>query len=137
MIHLTCPFCGPRDVTEFRYGSDAHLLRPKQPGAVSDEEWGNYLFMRDNPKGLMRERWMHVHGCRKWFNAVRNTVTDEVVAVYRMNEPPMDLDAAVGRPATAESDARPELKVLQSDDAAPPSANVNSADSDSSQGTAQ
>lgn len=129
MIYLTCPYCGPRDVTEFRYGSDAHIARPKQPGALGDRDWADYLFMKDNPKGLMRERWMHAHGCRRWFNAVRNTVTDEVVAVYRMGDPPMALDATVGRPATAESDARPELKVLPADplpaDTLPASANSN------------
>ena len=31
--------------------------------------------MRDNPKGAFAERWFHAAGCRRWFDAVRDTVT--------------------------------------------------------------
>ena len=27
MLRITCPFCGERDYTEFRYGGDASLIR--------------------------------------------------------------------------------------------------------------
>ena len=43
--------------------------------------------MRDNPRGPFAERWSHSGGCRRWFNAVRDTVSHEVLAVYRMGEP--------------------------------------------------
>jgi heterotetrameric sarcosine oxidase delta subunit len=26
----------------------------------------------------MAERWVHTAGCRRWFNLVRDTVTDEI-----------------------------------------------------------
>jgi heterotetrameric sarcosine oxidase delta subunit len=39
--------------------------------------------MRDNPKGWHYERWNHVNGCRRWFNAVRHTVTHEIHATYK------------------------------------------------------
>tara|TARA_B100000686_G_C16616853_1_gene876968 strand:+ start:293 stop:496 length:204 start_codon:yes stop_codon:yes gene_type:complete len=55
---------------------------------MSDAEWANYVFMRKNPKGNHAERWLHVNGCRRWFNAVRDTVTHEIKAVYLMGEPP-------------------------------------------------
>ena len=59
---------------------------------MSDAEWANYVFMRKNPKGNHAERWLHVNGCRRWFNAVRDTVTHEIKAVYLMGElPPADL----------------------------------------------
>jgi sarcosine oxidase subunit delta len=32
------------------------------------------------------ERWLHVHGCGRWFNAVRNTVSDSFEQTYRMGE---------------------------------------------------
>ena len=32
-----------------------------------------------NPKGPFAERWVHSAGCRRWFNAVRDTVTNEFV----------------------------------------------------------
>jgi sarcosine oxidase, subunit delta len=87
MLLITCPWCGGRDEIEFRCGGEAHIRRPPDPDAVSDAEWADYLFMCSNPKGNHRERWVHVHGCRRWFNVVRNTVTHEIVAVYRMGDP--------------------------------------------------
>jgi heterotetrameric sarcosine oxidase delta subunit len=84
MLLIPCPYCGPRDEIEFRFGGPAHLARPGPPETVSDEAWGAYLFFRDNPKGLHRERWRHVHGCGRWFNLVRSTLTHEIVHVYEM-----------------------------------------------------
>jgi heterotetrameric sarcosine oxidase delta subunit len=51
MLLIRCPWCGPRDEIEFRYGGQAGLTYPADPEALSDEEWADYLFMRDNPKG--------------------------------------------------------------------------------------
>ncbi len=88
MMLIECPECGPRDEIEFRYGGQAHVPYPAEGGAqLSDEEWARYLFFRDNPKGILAERWVHAAGCRRWFNAVRDTVTYEFVAVYRAGEP--------------------------------------------------
>jgi heterotetrameric sarcosine oxidase delta subunit len=88
MLLIDCPWCGKRDETEFQYGGEAHIARPENPDALTDREWADYLFMRANPKGWLRERWMHAHGCRRWFNAIRSTVSHEIVAVYRMGERP-------------------------------------------------
>ena len=44
--------------------------------------------MRDNPKGVFLERWVHSQGCRRWFNMARHTVTHEISAVYKPGEPP-------------------------------------------------
>jgi heterotetrameric sarcosine oxidase delta subunit len=60
---------------------------PEDPQALDDEAWARYVFFRDNPKGAFAERWCHSAGCRRWFNAVRDTATHEVLAVYRIGEP--------------------------------------------------
>ena len=39
-----------------------------------------------DPKGLFAERWSHHAGCRRWFNAVRDTATYRFRGVYRMGE---------------------------------------------------
>ena len=88
MIQIPCPWCGKRDLTEFHYGGEAHILRPEKPADLSDEEWGNYIFFRSNTKGRHHERWMHALGCRRWFNAVRDTVSDQFEASYKVGEPP-------------------------------------------------
>ena len=92
-MHLVpCPWCGPREESEFTCGGEAHIARPSDPAARSDAEWADYLYMRANPKGWHRERWLHHHGCRRWFNLVRDTVSHEIKAVYRMGEPAPKLE---------------------------------------------
>ena len=63
------------------------LVRPGPPDAVSEEAWAEYLFMRDNPKGLVRERWLHALGCRRWLVVVRSTVTHEIHATAKIGAP--------------------------------------------------
>ena len=87
MLSLPCPYCGDRDETEFHYGGQAHVPYPEDPAALSDAEWGAYLFVRDNPKGPFAERWAHSAGCRRWFNVLRDTGTHRVLASYRIGEP--------------------------------------------------
>lgn len=87
MMLLTCPWCGPREETEYRYGGQAHVPHPESPSDLSDEEWAEYLFFRDNPKGPFAERWSHSGGCRRWFNVVRDTATYEVLRVYTNADP--------------------------------------------------
>ncbi|MFF4585486.1 sarcosine oxidase subunit alpha family protein [Streptomyces sp. NPDC001388] len=98
MLLIPCPWCGPRDEAEFHYGGQAHVPYPENPAALTDEEWARYLFFRDNPKGPFAERWSHAAGCRRWFNAVRDTSTNEILAVYRAGEE---------RPETPERPAAP------------------------------
>jgi sarcosine oxidase subunit delta len=95
MLLIACPYCGERPEIEFRYGGEAHLARPADPNAVSDEVWAEYLYLRTNPKGVTYERWRHVHGCGRFFNCVRNTVSDRILATYRAGEKPPDLAALI------------------------------------------
>ncbi|CAM4027279.1 sarcosine oxidase subunit delta [Helcobacillus massiliensis] len=86
MLLIDCPHCGPRDEIEFSYGGEAHVVYPEDPSVLNDAEWGRYLFYRENPKGDFAERWIHSGGCRKWFNAIRNTATYEFKGTYAMGE---------------------------------------------------
>jgi sarcosine oxidase, subunit delta len=95
MLQLKCPWCGLRDETEYHYGGQAHVPYPEEPAALTDEEWAEYLFFRDNPKGPFAERWSHSIGCRRWFNVIRDTRTYEVLAVYTGTEPRPDLGSGV------------------------------------------
>ncbi|MFI6014694.1 sarcosine oxidase subunit alpha family protein [Streptomyces sp. NPDC051243] len=112
MLLIPCPWCGPRDEAEFHYGGQAHVPYPEDPASLSDEEWARYLFFRDNPKGPFAERWSHAAGCRRWFNAVRDTSTNEVLAVYRSGEErPSTVEPrpVTSQPGSAES-ARPAFE---------------------------
>lgn len=84
---IECPWCGPREEIEFHYGGQAHVEYPEQPAELDDTEWARYLFFRENTQGPYAERWAHTAGCRRWFNAVRDTVSYRFLAVYKPGEP--------------------------------------------------
>src|SRR3546814_17660703 len=88
MLLIACPHCGPRAETEFHCGGEAHIERPKDPASLSDAEWAEFVFLRDNPKGLLFERWHHTQGCRRWFNVAHDPVTYAILAVYPLGSPP-------------------------------------------------
>lgn len=80
MLHIYCPHCQEyREEEEFRPKGEAHIVRPADPEATSDEAWGDYLFFRRNPRGTHHEQWLHVAGCRKYFNVTRNTVSYRIL----------------------------------------------------------
>jgi sarcosine oxidase, subunit delta len=56
------------------------------PNVVSDADWAEFLYSRTNPRGMHAERWRHVHGCGRFFNCVRDTVTDRIVTTYKPGE---------------------------------------------------
>ena len=92
MLILTCPVCGvTAEETEFHAGGEAHLKR-FGPGS-EDQDFEDYLFMRENPRGVHFERWRHVYGCGKWFHAARSTTTLEVFGTYpaQTTEPPAEI----------------------------------------------
>jgi sarcosine oxidase delta subunit len=59
---LPCPNCGPRDVSEFRYGGQI-LAQPPAGGNLPE---------------VQHERWYHRYGCRRWLTARRDVRTNQV-----------------------------------------------------------
>jgi sarcosine oxidase subunit delta len=86
MLLIHCPYCGERPEAEFAYGGEAHIARPADPSALTDGDWEQFLYMRSNPRGPHAERWRHLHGCARFFNAVRDTTTDRILATYKAGE---------------------------------------------------
>ena len=80
MLSIPCPWCGPRDETEFRYGGQAGIAYPADPDALTDAEWAEYLFMRDNPKGaLARALGATPPAAGAGSTLTRDTLTNEVL----------------------------------------------------------
>jgi sarcosine oxidase subunit delta len=75
MIQLPCPWCGPRNVTEFAHQGEA-TSRP-DVATASDEEWRRYLYFRRNALGWVEETWYHTAGCRRFVRLRRHTGTNE------------------------------------------------------------
>lgn len=79
MIRIPCPFCGPRDHSEFTYGGDGSIEYPALD--APKEDWHDVIFLRDNICGVQLESWQHVHGCRMWLLVERDTLTHEIQSV--------------------------------------------------------
>jgi sarcosine oxidase, subunit delta len=86
MLEINCPFCGTRAETEFTHGGEGGIARPLNTEAMSDEAWGDYVFMRKNIKGLRHEQWRHASGCGRWFNALRDTVSYKFHATWKIGQ---------------------------------------------------
>ena len=77
-MRIRCPHCGERPSEEFTYLGDASPKRPESNDPASMEQWFDYVYLRENPKGRMIEYWHHSGGCRSWLVAERHTETHEV-----------------------------------------------------------
>jgi sarcosine oxidase, subunit delta len=71
---LTCPNCGPRDVSEFRYGGE--VLESSADGTPAG----------GNLPGPQRERWYHHLGCRRWLLAERDVRCNEILSTAPLGE---------------------------------------------------
>lgn len=78
MFQITCPNCGPRNVSEFRFGGEVRA----QPEDTSGRAWAEYLYVRRNVLGEQTEWWYHRMGCRRWFLARRHTMSNEVFETF-------------------------------------------------------
>jgi heterotetrameric sarcosine oxidase delta subunit len=86
VLLIPCPWCGPREETEFRCGGQANVVVP--PPDVDDATWSHYLYYRSNSVGRYAEQWVHINGCRRWFNLIRDVTTHEISKAYLPGESP-------------------------------------------------
>ncbi|PZX14485.1 sarcosine oxidase subunit delta [Palleronia aestuarii] len=88
MLLIHCPYCDETlPEAEFAYAGEAHVSRAAVPSEVTDEVWRDFLFYRSNVRGPHYERWRHVYGCGRFFNAVRDTVSDRFLTTYEAGAP--------------------------------------------------
>jgi methylglutamate dehydrogenase subunit B len=80
-MRIPCPFCGDRDVAEYVYHGDASAGRPHDAATFF-----GYVYLRDNPGGLLEENWYHLHGCHNWLIVLRNTLNHAIVSTRFANE---------------------------------------------------
>ncbi|WP_420860606.1 sarcosine oxidase subunit delta [Algirhabdus cladophorae] len=83
MQQFPCPFCGPRNETEFHFVVEAGHSRPEPADQVSDAEWAEYLYLFKAPKGAASEVWVHLT-CREYFIMQRDTQTRAVLGVQTL-----------------------------------------------------
>lgn len=88
MLLIHCPYCKEdRPEVEFANAGEAHIERPADIVSLTADEFEKFLFIRSNPRGLHFERWRHIRGCARFFNAARDTVTDKFLVTYEVGKP--------------------------------------------------
>jgi sarcosine oxidase subunit delta len=75
-MRISCPLCGERDRREFTWQGDALALHRPAPDA-GEAAWDDYVHLRDNPAGRLKELWYH-DPCGTWVVCERDTVTHQV-----------------------------------------------------------
>ncbi|MCO4315570.1 sarcosine oxidase subunit delta [Phyllobacterium sp. 21LDTY02-6] len=116
MLLIKCPYCEEeRPELEFRHAGEAHLVREGKIIDQSDEDFAAFLYLRQNPKGLVYERWRHIHGCGRFFNAIRDTVSDKFLTVYKAGEPRPDLTAIKAEGAAAPTTRKRRSRTTKSE----------------------
>lgn len=113
MLLIHCPYCEEeRPELEFRHGGEAHIARPSGIADISDDDFEKFFFIRENRKGVVAERWRHIHGCGRFFNAIRDSISDRFAATYKAGEPRPVLPAVPDSGRAAWSNIEPaELNV--------------------------
>lgn len=138
MLLIHCPYCGEeRPELEFRHAGEAHIARSASITEVGDEDFEAFLYLRTNTKGLVYERWRHVHGCGRFFNAVRDSVTDRFLTTYKAGMPKPDaarfakvaaVEPPVAEPAIPVAVAKPKPAAPARAPRKPPSARALTAE---------
>ena len=95
-MRIACPFCGERGNEEFVYYGDATVVRPDPGAGDATAAFADYVYLRDNVRGLHRELWYHGVGCHGWLIVTRDTMSHEIKRVEFAR------DAARTRAHTAE-----------------------------------
>ncbi len=82
-MRIPCPFCGSRDAAEFSYLGDASVTRPDTAiGTDVNAAMYDYVYLRDNPAGSLKEYWYHGAGCHSWLIVERDTRTHRITRAF-------------------------------------------------------
>lgn len=101
-FQLRCPHCGPREVTDFRFGGE---VTERPVGAPAPRELAAYNYFRRNVAGVQREWWYHRSGCRAWFQAERDTRSNAVLRTWLPGDPSQAPGQSGAGAVTATGDA--------------------------------
>ena len=91
---LSCPWCGPRELEEFRFRSIVMGDRMPTIGGAGDDGCSSAtdayarVYERTNVTDSSVEYWQHERGCRAWLVVRRNPSTAEVLDVRMLAAEP-------------------------------------------------
>ncbi len=80
-MRIKCPYCGERDAQEFAYLGAADPKRPDPDAEGAAGAFYDYVYLRENPAGILAEFWYHTGGCHSWLRVERDTRTHIIHSV--------------------------------------------------------
>lgn len=80
-MRIKCPYCGERDAQEFAYFGAADPKRPDPDAEGAADAFYDYVYLRENPAGVLSELWYHTAGCHSWLRVERDTRSHIIQAV--------------------------------------------------------
>jgi methylglutamate dehydrogenase subunit B len=80
-MRIKCPYCGERDAQEFAYLGAADPKRPDPEVEGAADAFYQYVYLRENPAGVLAELWYHTAGCHSWLRVERDTRTHVIHSV--------------------------------------------------------
>jgi methylglutamate dehydrogenase subunit B len=86
-MRIKCPYCGEREASEFAYLGAADPRRPDPVGEGAAEAFYDYVYLRENPAGILAELWYHTSGCHAWLRVERDTRTHVIHSVAYVSAP--------------------------------------------------
>ena len=89
MLLIPCPWCGPRDEVEFRYGGEAHIARART-GRARRRGLGGIPVHARQPEGGHRRALGAPGRLPALVQRLRDTASHRIIAVYKIGEQPPD-----------------------------------------------
>jgi sarcosine oxidase subunit delta len=83
-MRIPCPYCGDRDIREFLCRGEAVPRRPDAKAGT--EAFHDYVYLRNNIAGAVREYWYHAAGCRSWLIVDRDAQSHAVTGACFASE---------------------------------------------------
>lgn len=92
MLLIQCPYCDEAlPELEFAYAGEAHIARPADPSKLTDEEWRDFPVHPVKPaRPARRTLAPYQRRCGRFFNALRDTVSDRFLTTYPAGQPALD-----------------------------------------------
>ena len=104
MLLIRCPYCEmERPELEFRYAGQAHVARAADPESPIRRGLGEIPLFPLQSEGPSRRALAPSNGCGRFFNCLRDTVSDKIAATYKAGPSP-------GRRVAAMSEAMRTLR---------------------------
>ena len=88
---MTCPYNGPRPISEFVYGGEFRAM--PDPESASDAQWADYVFNRNGAAAVKLEWWCHSPSTT-WFMVERDTARDVILRSFLFGDAALQGDLA-------------------------------------------